>query len=109
MDSKTRQTAEILRSAGLDAVRVGDIGLSSAEEILSHGRQEDRIVITLDAYFHALLAFSGLPSPSVIRVFIEELRTDRLTTLLLLDVIVQCKEALSAGAMITVQPARTLW
>jgi predicted nuclease of predicted toxin-antitoxin system len=102
-----RQTAEILRSAGLDAVHVGDIGLSSAEdaEILSRARQEDRIVVTLDADFHALLAFSGLPSPSVIRVRIEGLRTDRLATLLL-DVIGQCKEALSAGAMITVQPAR---
>ena len=86
----------------MSAVHVGDIGLSSAEdvEILSHGRQENRIV---DADFHALLAFSGLPSPSVIRVRIEGLRADRLAALLL-DVIGQCKEALSAGAMITVQP-----
>lgn len=102
-----RQSCQLLQSAGFDAVHVGDIGLSSAEdaEILSRARQEDRVVVTLDADFHALLALSGLTSPSVIRVRIEGLQADRLAALLL-DVIRECDNPLSAGAMVTVQPTR---
>jgi len=51
-----------LRQAGFDAVHTGEIGLAEApdEEILRRASLEDRVVVTLDADFHALLALSKL-------------------------------------------------
>jgi predicted nuclease of predicted toxin-antitoxin system len=43
-------------------------------DILAYGRQELRVVVTLDADFHTLLALSGARSPSVVRIRIEGLR-----------------------------------
>jgi predicted nuclease of predicted toxin-antitoxin system len=65
-----RFSAAILRSNGHDAIHTGEIGLSRADDavIIERGRDEDRIVVTLDADFHALMALSGASSPSVIRI-----------------------------------------
>lgn len=64
-----RSAAKLLREAGIDTVHVGEIGYSTADDaaILQRGRDEERIVITLDADFHALLALSRAATPSVIR------------------------------------------
>jgi predicted nuclease of predicted toxin-antitoxin system len=71
-----RTAGKALRDVGIDAVHVGEIGYSTADDaaILQRGRDEGRIVVTLDADFHALLALSGATSPSVIRIRIEGLR-----------------------------------
>src|SRR5687768_9912917 len=63
-----RAAAALLRQAGIDTVHVGEIGYAAATDasILEHGRNEERVVVTLDADFHALLARTGAPSPSVI-------------------------------------------
>jgi Domain of unknown function (DUF5615) len=55
-----------LRQAGFDAVHTGEIGLAEApdEEILRRASLEDRVVVTLDADFHALLALSKLGTAS---------------------------------------------
>lgn len=82
---------------------MGDRGLATASDstILELGRAEDRVVVTLDADFHTLLAISGAAGPSVIRLRIEGLRAADLT-LLLTSVIKVCEDDLLKGAMISV-------
>jgi len=73
-----------LKNADIEVAHVGDRGLATAgdSKILDFGRQEGRIVVTLDADFHALLALPGATGPSVIRIRIEGLRAESLATLL---------------------------
>lgn len=74
-------------------------------DILAYGRQELRVVVTLDADFHALLALSGARSPSVVRIRIEGLRSEGLTALLE-KVLEEFSEELELGAVVTVQENR---
>jgi predicted nuclease of predicted toxin-antitoxin system len=71
-----RSTAELLRRSGIDAVHVGEVGYSTADDasILKKALEEGRVVVTLDADFHALLALSVAVFPSVIRLLIEGLK-----------------------------------
>ncbi len=80
-----RSAATILRDAGEDAIHVGDIGMAEATDtsILNHALDENRIIITLDADFHALLALSALAKPSVIRIREEGLKGANLAALIL--------------------------
>lgn len=98
-----RSTVVHLRNLGIEAFHTGDRSLAAASdsEILEIGRQEGRIVVTLDADFHALLVLSGASGPSVIRIRIEGLRAERLASLLL-NVLKSCEEDLLKGAMISV-------
>jgi predicted nuclease of predicted toxin-antitoxin system len=99
--------ATLLRNENIDAIHVGEISMSEAEdiEIIRRARHENRIVVTLDADFHTLLAMDAAVTPSIIRIRIERLRAQELTTLLL-KVIIECKEDLDQGAAITVEPRR---
>jgi predicted nuclease of predicted toxin-antitoxin system len=99
--------AALLRDAGVDTTHVGEIGMSEAEdeEIIQRARDEERVVATLDADFHTLLALGEATSPSVIRIRIERLRAQALTDLLLM-VIAECEEELEQGSAITVEPSR---
>jgi len=98
-----RSTVFPLRAAGIDAVHVGERALATAPDsvILDIARREQRIVVTLDADFHALLAISGAAGPSVIRIRIEGLRAESLAGVLV-DVLKLCKDDLSHGAMVSV-------
>ena len=98
-----RFTSLELRKQGIDAIHVGDAGMASAsdEAILQLANQENRIVVTLDADFHALLALSAARAPSVIRVRIEGLRAEGHAQLLA-QVIAICEQDLLDGAMVTV-------
>ncbi len=77
-----RSSAELLRRDGWDVRHVAECGLSEApdSQILKHAETDDRIVCTLDADFHALLAVSGATGPSVIRIRREGLRGPELNT-----------------------------
>jgi predicted nuclease of predicted toxin-antitoxin system len=99
--------AALLRDVDIDAIHVGEIGMSEAEDadIIQRGRDEGRIVVTLDADFHALLALDVATTPSIIRIRIERLRAQALTDLLL-TVIAECAEDLEQGSAITVEPSR---
>lgn len=102
-----RSAATLLRDAGIDTIHVGEIGMSAAEdiEIIQKSKEEGRVVATLDADFHTLLALDEATSPSVIRIRIERLRAQPLTDLLL-TVISECEADLNQGSAVTVEPNR---
>jgi predicted nuclease of predicted toxin-antitoxin system len=105
LDQGTPRTmVELLRQAGHDAVHTGEIGMAEASdvEILRRAVAEQRVVVTLDADFHALLALSQANRPSVVRVRIEGLRAREFVALLQM-VIVQCQRDLETGAVVSVQ------
>ena len=67
-----RSAAELL-TAGIDALHTGECGLAQARcHILDYARQQDRVVVTLDADFHTR-AGPGHGCTSVIRIRIEGL------------------------------------
>ena len=98
-----RSTALLLRKNNVDALHVGELGLASASDakILEFGLLEHRVVVTLDADFHALLALSGSSEPSVIRIRIEGLRADDHARLVA-QVFSACHADLARGSMVTV-------
>jgi predicted nuclease of predicted toxin-antitoxin system len=62
------RVARLLKEAGHDAIHVADIGLLTAAdpEILQSAAKEERILLTADSDFGALLALGSLASPSVL-------------------------------------------
>jgi predicted nuclease of predicted toxin-antitoxin system len=62
--------AERLRAEGHDAVAVRDVGLAhgSDDEILDHAIDRERVIISHDTDFGALLAFRRLSAPSFILI-----------------------------------------
>ncbi len=98
-----RATAAILRERGWDAVHVGELGLAHASDrsILELARRDGRMLCTLDADFHQLLALSGATSPSVIRIRIEGLRGPALARLLE-RVLEEVGPSLMAGMAVTI-------
>lgn len=70
-----RRSAALLRRAGVDAVHLSERGLTRLpdEDVLALAAEEQRVVVTLDADFSALLALSGASGPSVIHLRVEGL------------------------------------
>ncbi|MGL4401309.1 MAG: DUF5615 family PIN-like protein [Luteolibacter sp.] len=97
-----RSAAFLLRERSMDALHVGEIGMASASDplILKTAEEQDRIVVTLDADFHALLAMSGASKPSVIRIREEGLKGRALCEFVL-QLWNQFAEALTAGCVLT--------
>lgn len=79
-----RTTGKHLSATAWDVIHVGDIGLSRAtdQKILDYARTDNRVCVTLDADFHALLATADASGPSVIRIRKEGLRATALAELL---------------------------
>lgn len=98
-----RTAAAMLRTRGLDAVHVGELGLAQASDssILEFARHERRVICTLDADFHRLLALGGWVSPSVIRIRMEGLRGPEMAELIL-EVLGETAPSLAAGAAVSV-------
>lgn len=97
-----RSAATILNDAREDAIHVGDIGMAEAPdpEILHYALSENRIIITLDSDFHALLALAGSLKPSVIRIREEGLKGQQLAELIL-RIGRQFKNELQSGCVMT--------
>jgi predicted nuclease of predicted toxin-antitoxin system len=95
--------AVILRSSGMHAVHAREVGLETTADdaILEWCRVEERIIITLDADFHALLALAGARTPSVVRIRIEGLRDEALAALIL-RVVALTEADLQRGTVVTV-------
>ena len=99
-----RTAAKLLSETGVEAIHVGDVGYASADDanIIEFARQGGFVIVTLDADFHALLALSGAIAPSVIRIRMEGLRSEALTSLLRTILQLWGKE-LESGAVVTAQ------
>ena len=97
--------AEILRSGGMDVVHTREVGLATTDDrdILEWSRGQERIVVTLDADFHALLALTGAREPSVIRIRIEGLRDAELAALVS-RVVTVYRDDLLRGTALTITP-----
>ncbi len=100
-----RGACEHLARQGHDAIHVADVGLATATDvaILDWAVVHGRVIVTLDADFHAILVLRGAAGPSVVRVRVEGLRAEALSDLVS-KVVMQAVHALSAGAMVTVGP-----
>jgi len=96
-----RSTVAELIDRGFDAVHVGQQGMEPAsdEEILAYGRDHDAVVVTLDAYFHALLAAAHATNPSTIRI--EGLTGARVANIIE-QVFTAAESELTTGAVVSV-------
>lgn len=85
--------AEGLSNAGYDAVHVRDLGMQSAtdEQIFLHSEEEERVIISADTDFGALLALRKKARPSFE---------------LLCDVLPKLEEDLAQGAVVTITDER---
>jgi len=98
-----RSTGALLHVSGWDIRHVSEIGMSRADDaaILEQGRSDNRVCVTLDADFHALLATSGERRPSVIRIRKEGLDAAALAAMLE-AVWPRIQSAVAEGAMVTI-------
>ena len=80
-----RSAAGLLRDVGVDTLHVGEIGIAAVADsaILLWAFEEERVVVTLDADFHALFALSEAIAPSVVRIRIQRLRGQAMMELIL--------------------------
>ena len=102
-----RSTVAHLAAVGIVAEHVGNLGMATAADttILEFARQQQAVIVTLNADFHRLLAYSHATSPSVIRIRIERLKGDALASILR-QVLATADSDLIAGAAISVTPDR---
>jgi predicted nuclease of predicted toxin-antitoxin system len=102
-----RSTVAHLAAAGVAAQHVGVLGMATAsdQQILDLARQNNSVVVTLDADFHRLLAANKATAPSVVRIRLQGIKGDALATILL-EVIKVVGSELVAGAAVSVTSSR---
>jgi predicted nuclease of predicted toxin-antitoxin system len=102
-------TAELLRGQGLDAIHVSEIGYARADDlqIIELAITEDRMIVTLDADYHAAIALTSANSPSVIWIRIANLRAADYAAIVT-STLDEYKEILLTGVLITIRSDRTV-
>ena len=97
-----RTLATLLREIGWDVQHVSERGMSKAQDIaiIALAKKEQRMVVTLDADFHAHLAVSEAIGPSVLRIRMEGQKAENLAPLII-NVLSIAKDEINQGAMIT--------
>jgi predicted nuclease of predicted toxin-antitoxin system len=100
-------TAELLRRQGIDAIYVSEIGWARAEDtkIIELAQANDRIIVTLDADYHAAIALTSSPSPSVIWIRVVNLRASEYVEIIM-PILNEYKEMLINGILITIRSDR---
>jgi predicted nuclease of predicted toxin-antitoxin system len=101
------RVVEWLRAQGHDAVHLRDEGLQRLpdEEVFAKAVREGRVVLTFDLDFGEIAAFSGEHSVSVLVFRLRDTRTAHVIERLR-AVLASAREALDAGAVVTVEETR---
>lgn len=96
-----------LREHGVSAVHWSTVGTAEAsdEEILRWARSNDHIVLTHDLDFTAILAYTQESAPSVVQLRTQDVAPVEIAGLVA-TILAQYRDALTAGALISVDRAR---
>jgi predicted nuclease of predicted toxin-antitoxin system len=100
-----RRTAALLSQAGYTCLHVGDLGLSAApdSEIVERALALDSTVVTLDSDFAGMIARTKTIKPSLVHLRLQHLNVQAATELLL-HILPQVTDDLTAGAIVVVTP-----
>jgi predicted nuclease of predicted toxin-antitoxin system len=100
--------ATLLTQAGHDALHVRTIGLHRTEDVVIFERAatEERIVVSADTDFGALLAARTVRKPSVIQFRGQGSRRPDTLAHTILSNLSQVTEALESGSIVTFEPSR---
>jgi predicted nuclease of predicted toxin-antitoxin system len=100
--------ATVLQAEGWDSVHWSDVGRASApdHEIMQWTLNEQRVVLTHDLDFGALLAATQAVGPSVVQIRTQDIRPQTLAPLLV-PLLHQYQSQLEAGALFVVDVARS--
>ncbi len=95
---------DLLRVAGHDVVHVRDTGLMSATDpvVLAAALEQNRVLLTLDTDFGALVALSGAVQPSIVLFRGEVTRRPEGQAALLLANLDQITTDLADGAVVVI-------
>ncbi len=100
--------ATLVTQAGHDALHVRTIELHRAEDVMIFDRAaaDDRIVVSADTDFGALLASRTVRKPSVIQFQGRGSRTPGALAHTILSNLAQLADALESGSIVTFEPSR---
>jgi predicted nuclease of predicted toxin-antitoxin system len=100
--------AEVLQEAGHEASHVRDRGMQAAadEEVFELAENEDRVLVSADTDFGALLALRRSAKPSVVIFRRTSGRRPEDQARLLLDYLPDLREPLENGSVVVVEETR---
>lgn len=100
-------TVQALRQRGHDIQHLSEEGFERLPDplILEKAGREERLIITCDLDFADLLALSARTLPSVILIRLQD-QTPGSVIPRLVQVLSECREALTSGAIVTIEETR---